>query len=144
MSVLCMLFTVLSFQIRVIMFNLSLNWGFISWRKQSWLLQTHWSKGYVARIIGCRPREETEKSNSPQVHVIRLYITTAVVERTSKINNFKLHYLVTHCVFYRAAIMGVWVVTICHTVVSLVITSEGTVIICVRHMWRHIGLLTKC
>ena len=59
-----------------------------------------------------------------QVHVIRMHITTAVVEGTSEIYNCKLWNLVTHYVLYSAAILGVWVVTICHTVVSLVITHR--------------------
>ena len=35
-------------------------------------------------------------------------MTTAVVKRTSKIYNCKLFNLVTHCVFYRAAILGIY------------------------------------
>ena len=49
--------------------------------------------------------------------MIRIHIImTAVVEKISEINNCKLCNLVTHYVFYRAAILGIglWVVIICH------------------------------
>ena len=61
---------------------------------------------------------------------ILIHITTAVVKRTSEIYNCKLCDLITHYVFYRAAIVGnsgqyatLCVVTICYTFVTLLITS---------------------
>ena len=57
--------------------------------------------------------------------------------RTSEIYNCKLCIanLVTHFIFYRAAIVGIWVVTICYTVVSLVINSCTRY--CYHLCWTH-------